>query len=53
MLRATSILRKAAVKADRVTDTVTLDHEGRNRRRIALRAMPASIFCSISTRPRC
>jgi len=37
MLRATSILRKAAVKADRVTDTVTLDHEGRNRRRIALR----------------
>jgi urease accessory protein len=37
MLRATSILRKAAVKADRVTDTVTLDHEGRNRRRIALK----------------
>jgi urease accessory protein len=37
MLRATSIVRKAAVKAERVTDTVTLDHEGRNRRRIALK----------------
>jgi urease accessory protein len=36
MLRATTIVRKPAVKADRVTDTVTLDHEGRNRRRIAL-----------------
>ena len=38
MLRATAIVRKAAVKADRVIDTVTLDHEGRSRRRIALRA---------------
>lgn len=37
MLRATSIVRKAAVKAERVADTVTLDHEGRNRRRIALK----------------
>ncbi|HEX2555599.1 MAG TPA: urease accessory protein UreE [Microvirga sp.] len=37
MLRATSIVRKAAVKAERVTDSVTLDHEGRNRRRIALK----------------
>src|SRR5687767_12725803 len=37
MLRATTIVRKPAVKADRVTDTVTLDHEGRNRRRIALK----------------
>lgn len=37
MLRATSVLRKAAVKADRVADIVTLDHEGRNRRRIALK----------------
>jgi len=37
MLRATSVIRKAAVAADRIVDTVTLDHEGRNRRRIALR----------------
>ena len=36
MLRATTIVRKAAVKADRVADTVTLDHEGRHRRRVAL-----------------
>jgi urease accessory protein len=37
MLRAVSIVRKPAVKADKVADTVTLDHEGRNRRRVALR----------------
>ncbi len=37
MLRATAVVRKAAVKADRVVDTVTLDHEGRSRRRFALK----------------
>src|SRR4051794_34565348 len=37
MLRATSVVRKPAVKADRVADTVTLDHEGRHRRRVALK----------------
>jgi urease accessory protein len=37
MLRATAIVRKAAVKSDRVADTVTLDHEGRHRRRMALK----------------
>jgi urease accessory protein len=37
MLRATAIVRKAAVKSDRVADTVTLDHEGRHRRRVALK----------------
>jgi urease accessory protein len=37
MLRAVAIVRRAVVRADRVVDTVTLDHEGRNRRRIALR----------------
>ena len=36
MLRATTVVRKPAVKADRVADTVTLDHEGRHRRRVAL-----------------
>lgn len=37
MLRATAIVRKPAVKEERVADTVTLDHEGRNRRRVALK----------------
>ena len=37
MLRATAIVRKAAVRPDRVADTVTLDHEGRQRWRFALR----------------
>jgi urease accessory protein len=36
MLRATSILRKAAVRPERVADSVTLDHEGRHKRRVAL-----------------
>ncbi|TVR09797.1 MAG: urease accessory protein UreE [Salinarimonadaceae bacterium] len=31
MLRATSVVRKPAVKDDKVVDTVRLDHEGRNR----------------------
>jgi urease accessory protein len=38
MLRASAIVRKAAVRPDRVADTVILDHEGRQRRRIALQA---------------
>lgn len=37
MMRATSVVRRAAVKADRVSDSVTLDHEARHRRRIAIR----------------
>ena len=37
MLRATSLVRKAAVRADRVVETLTLDHEDRNRRRIAFK----------------
>lgn len=36
MLRATAVVRKPAVKPERVADRVALDHEGRNRRRIAL-----------------
>ena len=36
MLRATAIIRRPAVKADRVADTLTLDHEARHRRRMAL-----------------
>jgi urease accessory protein len=37
MLRATSVVRKAAVRADKVVETLTLDHEDRNRRRLALK----------------
>lgn len=37
MLRATSVTRKAAVKQDKVIETLTLDHEDRNRRRVALK----------------
>jgi urease accessory protein len=37
MLRATAVVRKAAVKPDRVADTVVLDHDGRHRRRVALK----------------
>jgi urease accessory protein len=36
MIRATSIVRKLAVKRERVSDSVTLDHEHRLRRRIRL-----------------
>lgn len=36
MLRATSIVRRPAVKAERVVDTLTLDHEARHRRRVSL-----------------
>lgn len=37
MLTATTLVRKAAVKADKIIDSVSLDHDGRHRRRIALR----------------
>ena len=36
MIRATSIVRKLAVKPERVSDSVTLDHEHRHRRRVRL-----------------
>ena len=36
MLRATAVVRRAAVKPERVADTVLLDHEGRHRRRAVL-----------------
>jgi urease accessory protein len=38
MPRVTTIVRKPAVKADRVVDTITLDHAARNRREATLRA---------------
>ena len=36
MIRATAIVRRPAVKAERVTDTVILDHQARHRRRIVM-----------------
>jgi urease accessory protein len=36
MIRAVSVVRKLAVKPQRVSDSVTLDHEHRHRRRIRL-----------------
>lgn len=38
MLRAISVVRRPAVKPDRVADTLVLDHEARHRRRIAMTA---------------
>src|SRR3954471_17505619 len=37
MLRATTVVRRPAVKPEGVADSVTPHHEGRNRRRIALK----------------
>src|SRR3954463_16559313 len=36
MIRATAIVRRPAVKAERVADSLILDHEARQRRRVAL-----------------
>ncbi len=36
MIRATTVVRRLAVKPERVADTLTLDHEARHRRRVAL-----------------
>jgi urease accessory protein len=38
MLRATNIVRRPAVRRERVVDTLTLDHQARYRRRAALTA---------------
>lgn len=37
MLRATTIVRRAAVKTDKIVDRVVLDHEARHKRRAALK----------------
>lgn len=36
MIRATAVVRRPAVKPERVVDAVTLDHEARHRRRVAM-----------------
>jgi urease accessory protein len=51
MLRATSVIRKPAVRPDKLIDSVTLDHEGRNRRRIALKAAAGTEFLLDLDRP--
>ena len=38
MLRATKIVRRPAVRSERIADTITLDHQARHRRRVALTA---------------
>lgn len=44
MLRATTVTRKAAVKPERVVDTVVLDHDGRHRRRMTLTGTGGTAF---------
>ena len=44
MLRATSVIRKAAVKADKITGTVVLTHEDRQRRRVMLTMVAGTDF---------
>jgi urease accessory protein len=44
MIRATTIVRRPAVRAAAVADTITLDHGGRHRRRIALVAEGGTAF---------
>ncbi len=44
MMRATSIIRRANVDADRVVDVITLDHGDRHRRRILLNADGGTTF---------
>jgi urease accessory protein len=44
VLRAVTIVRKAAVKAGAIVDRITLDHEARQRRRIAVRSDTGSDF---------
>ncbi|MBF9197319.1 urease accessory protein UreE [Microvirga terrestris] len=44
MIRATFIIRRNAVDADRVVDVITLDHGDRHRRRIMLNADGGTAF---------
>lgn len=44
MLRAAHIVRKPAVKAEKLIDCVSLDHEGRHRRRIQLHGEKGTEF---------
>jgi urease accessory protein len=44
MIRATSIIRRENVDADRIVDVITLDHGDRHRRRIVLNADGGTTF---------
>lgn len=44
MIRASSVVRRPAVREDRVVDEVTLDHEARHRRRLVMTADGGTTF---------
>ncbi|MEW6125100.1 MAG: urease accessory protein UreE [Pseudomonadota bacterium] len=44
MIRATAIVRRPAVKEERVVDTVVLDHQARHRRRIVMTGQKGTQF---------
>lgn len=44
MIRATTIVRRAAVKDDKVADEITLDHHARHRRRFTMTADGGTAF---------
>src|SRR3954454_17157419 len=51
MIRATSVIRREAVDADRIVDVITLDHGDRHRRRIMLVADGGTSFLLDLDRP--
>lgn len=44
MIRATAVVRRPAVRAEKVADEITLDHQARHRRRIAMTADGGTSF---------
>lgn len=44
MMRATAVVRRLAVKPERIADRLTLDHQARHRRRVALTADGGLVF---------
>jgi urease accessory protein len=50
-MRAVSVLRRPAVKPEAVADRITLDHEARNRRRLAMTADGGLAFLLDLPRP--
>jgi len=51
MIRAVSVVRRPAVKPAAVADRVTLDHEARNRRRLAMTSDGGLVFLLDLPRP--
>ncbi|GGE30247.1 hypothetical protein GCM10007276_04310 [Agaricicola taiwanensis] len=44
MIRATSVVRRVAVKPEKIADSITLDHGERHRRRVALTGEAGTAF---------